>query len=181
MNCESEWVPCELCSWCRRDRRSIARSSKLACAGMRCGRRLRVASRMIGDRCGCNDATDARRRFIGWMNVVQAEAAKDVLRSLERGPDALIHVVVTVLRETTDERDFRRIARKRLVPLEERLVLGARHRVIGVALVARVLAHDRRSAMRLSRQMTKLRDPREIFVVGVVLRAHFLVSRGVGK
>ena len=52
----------------------------------------------------------------------------------ERLADHLVHIVIAVGREPADEGDVRGRVRERLVSLEQRLILGPRHRIIRIAL-----------------------------------------------
>src|SRR6476646_5431229 len=62
----------------------------------------------------------------------------------ERLPDDLVHVVVTVGREPTDEGHAFGLVGERLVALEQFLIFGARDRIIWITLGRRIFVGDRR-------------------------------------
>src|SRR6201993_4243586 len=82
-----------------------------------------------GDRAGLALGGDGRA----------ALALGDPAEGGERLADHLVHVVVAVGRKPSHEMDVGRLQGQRLVLLVERLVLRARHRIVGVAVGAREL------------------------------------------
>src|SRR3954464_7500025 len=82
----------------------------------------------------------------------------------ERLTDDLIHVVVTIGRQPSDEPDVGRRQRQTLVFLKEFLVFRARDRVVRIAFGAWVLVRDRRARIVLPGHVLILAD------AGVILR-----------
>src|ERR1043165_2238917 len=78
------------------------------------------------------------RAALGRTDFFEADPREHNLGSFQRSTYALIHVVVAILGQPTDEAHVRRIFRENFVLLEQNLVLGPRHRVVGIAFGARV-------------------------------------------
>src|SRR6185369_12967578 len=83
----------------------------------------------------------------------------DSAEGRQRLTDDLVHVVVAVGCKAPDERHARRRIRQLLIFLVERLILLARHRVIGIALRTRIFIGDRRLRMLLPGQMLIFGNP----------------------
>src|SRR5215203_89598 len=83
-------------------------------------------------------------------------ASYQAVEDLERLRDDLIHVVVLVGREATDERDVRRRVCQQFVSLVELGVLRTRHRVVRIAIGAGPLANDCRLGVHLPGQVLEL-------------------------
>ena len=131
----------------------------------------------LSTQAGATDDED----FPGWAAVVGAGG--DVVSALPDWRQG--HLVVRVdehERKAERERlDAERLARERLVALEQRLVLGTGHRIVRITVGTGVLAHDGRARVRLAGEMAEFRDARVVVVVRVVHGAHglepFLVQR----
>src|SRR5829696_9664880 len=83
-------------------------------------------------------------------------ASCETVENLERLGDDLIHVVVLVGREPTDECDVRRRIRQELVSLVELRILGTGHRVVRISLGAGALTNDGRLRVHLPGQVLEL-------------------------
>ena len=96
--------------------------------------------------------------------------------------DDLVHVVVAIRGEPPDEGDTALLARQGLIALEQRLVLLARDRIVGIALGLRVFAGDAGARVLFAGQVLVLGDPGVGHrLVGIVHHGHrlepFLVQR----
>src|SRR3954465_2432516 len=83
-------------------------------------------------------------------------ASCQVVEDFQRLGDDLVHVVVLVRRQATNERDFRRFVGQELVSLVELRVLGPRDGVVRIPLCARALADDGRLGVLLPGQVLEL-------------------------
>src|SRR5918994_5239903 len=118
----------------------------------------------------CQRQRCERRPAPGRMALLGGHGCRDALlfpllvHAPERGerlPDDLIHIVVAVGREPSDEGHVAGLVCERLIFLEQLLVLRPRDRVIGIALRRRIFVGDRRPRVLLAGEMLVLADAGE--------------------
>ena len=115
------------------------------------------------------------------MRASITSETEDPISGFQRSGNNLVHVVVAVLGEATDEEDVAFMGGEGFITLVEGFIFRAGNRVVGIAFGLRVFADDGGAGMLLAGEMFKFGDAGVGVVVGVVDDSDRLVLGRVGQ